>query len=295
MRLLRQMTSRRRGYLALCLVTAGCRATATSTDVPEQGSSARAAATEPARDARDARDPKAAQPPLDEESIDAILAAEDRTEADREADTRRRPRDFLRFATIVPGMKVMEIGAGGGYTAELLARAVGPEGAVYGQNSPFVLERFAEKPWSERLSKPAMQGVIRVDRPFDDPIAPSTPPLDLIVNVLFYHDFGWMAVDRGAHLRHAFEGLAPGGHYVVIDASAQAGHGDEDGESLHRIEESLVRSEFEAAGFVLVDSDDAWRNPNDTRDWNAPPWRNDREEFSDKFALKFQRPLEPAP
>ena len=54
-------------------------------------------------------------------------------------------------------MRVAELGAGGGYTTELLARVVGPTGHVYGQNSPFVLERFAEKPWSARLAKPVMQ------------------------------------------------------------------------------------------------------------------------------------------
>lgn len=269
-----------------------CRPAEISTEAPDLDSPEGAA---PTTDTTGDTASVTPQAPLDQAAIEAILAAPDRTEADREADKRRRPADFLRFAAVAPGMKVLELGAGGGYTAELLARAVGPEGTVYGQNSAFVLERFAEKPWSERLSTPVMHGVVRVDRPFDDPIDPSTPPLDLIVNVLFYHDFGWMGADRSAHLRRAFEGLAPGGHYIVIDASAQVGHGDKDGESLHRIEESLVLSEFEAAGFVLVATDDAWRNPNDTRDWNAPPWRNDRDEFSDKFALKFQRPPESRP
>ena len=45
-------------------------------------------------------------------------------------------------------MRVAELGAGGGYTTELLARVVGPTGTVYGQNSPLILERFAEKPWT---------------------------------------------------------------------------------------------------------------------------------------------------
>ncbi|HMJ52248.1 MAG TPA: hypothetical protein VK540_09235 [Polyangiaceae bacterium] len=41
-----------------------------------------------------------------------------------------------------------------GYTAELLARAVGPTGKVYGQNPKWVLEQYAEKWWSNRLTKP---------------------------------------------------------------------------------------------------------------------------------------------
>jgi len=34
------------------------------------------------------------------------------------------------------GMKVLDMGAGGGYSTELMARAVGPTGVVYGQNPP---------------------------------------------------------------------------------------------------------------------------------------------------------------
>jgi predicted methyltransferase len=48
--------------------------------------------------------------------------------------------------------------------------------------------------------------------------------------------------------------------------------------------------ELEAAGFELVARGDFLRNPRDTRDWNALPWQNERGEFSDKFALAFERP-----
>src|SRR5712675_1251267 len=78
-------------------------------------------------------------------AIQAIVDAPDRSDADRALDGGRHPAEMLAFFGIAPGMKVAELGAGGGYTAELLARAVGPTGVVYGQNNKFVLERFAEK------------------------------------------------------------------------------------------------------------------------------------------------------
>src|SRR5262245_495536 len=84
----------------------------------------------------------------------AVVAAPDRSEADRALDAGRFPAEMLTFFGIRPGMRVAELGAGGGYTTELLARAVGPTGRVYGQNPKVVLEKFAEKPWSERLAKP---------------------------------------------------------------------------------------------------------------------------------------------
>jgi predicted methyltransferase len=64
----------------------------------------------------------------------AVMAAPDRSDADRQADKRRDPIPFLTFAAVRPGMKVLDMGAGGGYSTELLVRAVAPGGIVYGQN-----------------------------------------------------------------------------------------------------------------------------------------------------------------
>ena len=99
----------------------------------------------------------------------------DRTEADRKLDAGRKPVNYLRFLRLESGMKVAELFAGGGYTTELLARAVGPTGVVYGQNSQWVLEKFADKPWSERLARPMNRNVVRVDRELGDPFPPRSP------------------------------------------------------------------------------------------------------------------------
>src|SRR5262245_48173459 len=65
----------------------------------------------------------------------ALVAASDRTDADRQTDQRRDPLKLLAFAGPRPGMKVLDMGAGGGYCTELMARAVAPGGVVYGQNA----------------------------------------------------------------------------------------------------------------------------------------------------------------
>lgn len=213
-----------------------------------------------------------------------------RSEEDRKADERRKPVDMLAFLRVFEGMRVADIGAGTGYTTELLARAVGPKGVVIGHNTPYVLERFAEKRWSERLAKPELANVQRVDRPFDDPFGPDIHDLDAAINVLFYHDFEWQGIDRAAHNRAVFAALKPGGSYVIIDAHAADGAGASGSKTLHRIERSLVVEELTEAGFRLADEGDFLRNEHDTRDWNALPWGSDRGEFSDKFALRFERP-----
>lgn len=80
--------------------------------------------------------PLTAVPPLATERITQIIASPDRTAADRATDVRRKPDQILAFIGVKPGMTVLDLSAGGGYTTELLARAVGPTGRVYGQSAP---------------------------------------------------------------------------------------------------------------------------------------------------------------
>jgi predicted methyltransferase len=224
--------------------------------------------------------------------IVAAVDAPSRSEADRAIDAGRKPGETLAFFRVRPGMKVAELGVGGGYTSELLARAVGRSGHVYGQNSQFLLERFAEKPWSERLAKPELANVTRLDAPFDAPFPGDLNDLDLVVNVLFYHDTYWQEVDRAAMNAAVYAALRPGGLYGIVDHSARAGDGATAVKTFHRIEEHLVREEIEAAGFTLIAEADFLRNPADTRDWNdAPSAAGDRRGTSDRFVLLFAKPL----
>jgi len=224
-----------------------------------------------------------------------VVRAEDRSPEDRVLDIGRRPEELLRFLDLKPGMRVAELGAGGGYTTELLARAVGPTGVVYAQNSRFILERFAAKPWGERLAKPVMHNVVRVDRDFDDPLPPEAHDLDRVVSVLIYHDTVWMDVDRIAMNEAVMRALKPGGLYVVVDHSARKGDGYDVVRKLHRIEESTLRAEIESTGFVLVREGDFLRNPADARDWNdSPGSAGERRGMSDRFALAFQKPIQTA-
>ena len=58
----------------------------------------------------------------------AVVASPDRSDADREIDKRRDPVKLLAFTGAGAGMKVLDMGAGGGYSSELMARAVGASG-----------------------------------------------------------------------------------------------------------------------------------------------------------------------
>lgn len=233
----------------------------------------------------------AARPVAVPPALQAVVDAPDRAEADRALDKSRHPGEMLAFFGVRPGMKVAELGAGVGYTSELLARGVGPTGRVYGQNSRFILERFAEKPWSARLALPAMKNVVRVDREFDDPLPPEATSLDAVIIVLFYHDTFWMKTDRAAMNRAVLKALKPGGVYGIIDHSGRPGSGVAEAQSLHRIEEAAVRADVEAVGFRYDATGDFLRNPADTRDWNdAPGAAGERRGSSDRFVLRFVKP-----
>lgn len=211
----------------------------------------------------------------------AIVAGPDRSDADRETDKRRHPEKLLAFAGVEPGMKVLEIGAGRGYTAELLARAVGLQGVVYAQNTK------PRNELDERLKKPGMKSVVPVIRPFDDPVPPEAKDLDLITVILIYHDITYLPADRTKMNRRFIEALKPGGHLVVIDHSAKAGAGTSVGRTLHRIEEAALRQELEAAGFKLEAESDFLRDPTDPRD---VMFREASDMITDRFALKFVKP-----
>ena len=74
----------------------------------------------------------------------------------------------------------------------------------------------------------------------------------------------------------------------TADHSAKPGDGTSVGKSLHRIEESALRREVEAARFKLVAEGDFWRRPEDARDFSIQPPSG---KAVDEFVLKFQKPM----
>jgi predicted methyltransferase len=85
-------------------------------------------------------------------NIRDAVNAPDRPADDKALDAGRQPEQVLAFFGIRPGMKVADLFAGGGYTTELLSRAVGPTGTVYSENGPFP-EKFKKigETWHSRL------------------------------------------------------------------------------------------------------------------------------------------------
>lgn len=217
---------------------------------------------------------------------EAIVASPDRSDADRQTDQRRQPAKMLAFTGVKPGMKVLDMEAGAGYSTELLARAVAPAGMVYAQDSAAVIERFVKDKFDIRAQKPAMKNVVHIIRNFDDPIPPDVNGFDLITFFFAYHDTTYMPVDRAEMNKKMFAALKPGGFLIIADHSARPGDGATVAKTLHRIDESTLRQEIEAAGFKFVAEADFLHHPEDPRD--APVFHP--QVPTDEFVLKYQKP-----
>jgi predicted methyltransferase len=211
----------------------------------------------------------------------AIVALPDRTEADRQTDKRRDPVELLTFTGPKTGWKVLDMGAGAGYSTELMARSVGSTGKVYGQN-----DKDSEK-LRARMTTPAMANVVVLVRPSDDPVPADLRDLDLITFFFAYHDTTYMEIDRAKMDKSMFAALKPGGFLVIADHSARPEDGATVGKTYHRIAEQTLRAEVEAAGFKFIAAGDFLRHPEDAR--TGIVFRNPTP--VDEFVLKFQKPM----
>jgi predicted methyltransferase len=262
---------------------------------------------------------------LSAQQVAAVVASPDRSAADRTNDLRRKPEQMLAFIGIRPGMIALDVSAGGGYTTELLARAIGATGTVYGQRPPprdanraatgpaqpegesrpgiaatpasavpqAAVPRNPAGPVAERESRLRSAGVaaapmVPVNQPFENPVPAGVADarLDLVTLMFNYHDLGFLGVDRARMNRAIYQALKPGGMYVVADHAGRTGTGISESGTLHRIEESFLRKEVEDAGFRLREEGTFLRNPNDPRDRNTP----DPPQPKDEFVLKFVKP-----
>src|SRR6202047_552222 len=117
----------------------------------------------------------------------AIVAAPERSDADRKLDTNRAPAQWLAFIGAKPGMKILDIFAVYGWKAELLARAVAPNGKVYAQNSEAAFARVKDR-LDTRLKTPAAANIVSAVLPFEDPAPAGMHDFDLVTFFYVYLD-----------------------------------------------------------------------------------------------------------
>jgi predicted methyltransferase len=208
----------------------------------------------------------------------AAINSQARSDDDRKSDDKRKPAEFLAFAKVRPGMKVLDLSAGGGTTSALLAAAVSPGGEVWAQTGK------ASPKIEARIASGKVPNLHADVAPIDNPIAAGMPPLDLVTINMSYHDVVNAPADRAAMNKRIYDALKPGGYYVVIDNAAKAGSGLSATKTLHRIDEAAVIEEVTKAGFKVDGKSDYLRAPSDPRE---QPFYEMKGAPDDKFAIRF--------
>jgi predicted methyltransferase len=225
-------------------------------------------------------------------NIKAAVADSTRPEADKQRDENRKPAETLAFADVKAGGQIGELIPGGGYFTRLFSKAVGPKGHVFALVPPRPANAPADAPDRnapiKALAADANYSNVSVVELVKGAVSTGAP-LDLVFTAQNYHDLHNVpTLDVAAFNKSVFDALKPGGLYVGLDHSAEAGSGSRDTNTLHRIDADAVKEEVTAAGFEFVGSSDILKNPADAR--TAKVFDPSVRGKTDQFILKFRKP-----
>lgn len=154
----------------------------------------------------------------------------------------QKPDEVVRALHLRAGQTACDIGAGPGYFALRLGRALAPDGRVFAVDvEPKILDALRD-----RISKAGTRNVTPVLGLGDDPLLPAAA-CDLILIVDTYHHLH----DGAAYLRRLRAALRPGGHLVNIDFHKRA---TPLGPPLsHRLAREEFVRDATAAGFQVIE------------------------------------------
>jgi len=160
-----------------------------------------------------------------------------------EREIEERPDEVIAAMGLKPGDVVADIGCGSGYFARRFARAVGPEGKVYGvEIQPEFLAMLRQRCADENITN--VQPVFGTET---DPLLPEAA-IDWIFLADVYHEFQQPKPMLAAMLK----ALKPGGRVCLLEyrlLGDSARHILE----VHRMSVRQVLSEWQPAGFELED------------------------------------------
>jgi 2-polyprenyl-3-methyl-5-hydroxy-6-metoxy-1,4-benzoquinol methylase len=154
-------------------------------------------------------------------------------------DAWQRPEDVLRAMELAPTMSVADVGAGTGYFAVRLARAV-PAGDVTATDIEPNMVRFVNER-ARREGLPNLRAILAAQS--DSGLARASFDRALVVHV-WHH-----LPDRGAFARDLSAALRPGGRLFVVDFAVDARRGPPP--SMRVAPESII-AELEAAGLTAM-------------------------------------------
>jgi predicted methyltransferase len=192
--------------------------------------------------------------------VRAAVQSSERTSGMTERDAVRKPAETLTLSGIEPGQRVVEIAGFGQYYTTLLSAIVGEDGEVHVFDLPYTEARNGEAARAFAAAHPNTTYNL-----VDYNVAEFPDEVDMVFNVLYYHDLILNDIDTAAMNAKLYAALKPGGRYVVIDHKAEDGSGWRDARELHRMGAEKIVEEVTAAGFVLSVDSDLLAHPEDPR------------------------------
>lgn len=218
-------------------------------------------------------------------TLEAAVAGDWRSPADKARDRWRHPVEALNFWGLKPGMTVVEFWPGAGWYTDILAPFLAATGGkLYAANlqadepsEPAAKRTVAD--YRARLeAKPGLYGKVEITAfgPTSGPVAPAGTA-DLALFLRNIHN--WMAggVAEKA-FRDAFAALKPGGVLGVEEHRAPPGGVQDVLASSGYVQEAYVKQLAQEAGFEFDGSSEINANPKDDHDhpfgvWTLPPTR----------------------
>lgn len=153
-------------------------------------------------------------------------------------DAWQQPDRVIAALALAPAMVVADIGAGTGYFAVRLARAV-PAGSVIATDVEPDMVRYL----TERAKRDGLANLRAVATPPDSPeLAPASVDRVLVVDV--WHHLG----DRVAYAKRLAAALRPGGRIAVVDYKLDATRGPP---PKHRLAPDQIAADLRAAGLAV--------------------------------------------
>jgi len=211
-------------------------------------------------------------------------------DADRADDARRHIAEVVAFSGVKPGDKVVDLIPGSGYFTKVFSKIVGPKGHVYMiWPNEYAQEAQPDPVKNAELAKTGYPNTSVILQPG---AAFATPePVDLVFTVQNYHDYPdkFMGkIDPMILNRAVYKALKPGGVFLVVDHTAEAGSAMRDTDTLHRIDPAIVKKQVTDAGFVFEGESPALRNPAD--DLKKSVFAKATRGHTDQFIYRFRKP-----
>ena len=157
---------------------------------------------------------------------------------DPKRDAWQKPNDVIQSLQLKPDAIVADIGAGTGYFATKLARAL-PRGKVFGVDAEPDMVKYL----AARAQREALNNLVAVAAEAGNPRLPEKTDLVILVNTYHHID------QRESYFRELQGVLKPGGRVAVVDFTMESPEGPP---PKARIAPERVKKEMAGAGYTLA-------------------------------------------